>query len=153
MTQLYFAYGSNLSLKQIVKRCQTSKPYTNAKLLDHALVFHMFSETVDGGAAGLETCEESIVEGVVYEMSDDDLLLMDGFESVDVGCYTRKKITVICPDGTELECWTYFSNGQIGADYPPSSQYLGRILTGAKEHALSPAYIQKLEDLPLADKV
>ena len=49
MTIKYFAYGSNLDLPQMKRRCPSSKLISKGSLSDYRLTFNRFSSGWDGG--------------------------------------------------------------------------------------------------------
>ena len=51
MTAKYFAYGSNLDLLQMKRRCPLSKLISKGKLPDYRLTFNRYAEGWDGGVA------------------------------------------------------------------------------------------------------
>ncbi|MCH8979347.1 MAG: gamma-glutamylcyclotransferase [Armatimonadetes bacterium] len=73
MPSLYFAYGSNLSLDQMRSRCADSRPVRSHFLEGHELVLR--------GAANIEDREGSRIPGAIYEISQDDEIRLDGYES------------------------------------------------------------------------
>lgn len=109
---LYFAYGSNLSPTQMRNRCThnpalSSTPVAIAKLADwrwficeagYANVLPPAEfrvgrqETVGDGVP--VSGEEDAVYGVLYEMSPEDELLLDGYEDVD-DCASESKNTKV----------------------------------------------------------
>lgn len=98
---LYFAYGSNLSPTQMRSRCAynpdlSSKPLAIAKLsgwrwficeAGYANVlppaeYRVNRQETDGDAVPISGKEDAVY-GVLYEMSPEDELLLDGYEGVD----------------------------------------------------------------------
>jgi hypothetical protein len=61
---MYFAYGSNLNRKQMLRRCPTAKPVCAYRLLDWRLEFH--------GYADIVPCPDSYVDGALYEIGLSD---------------------------------------------------------------------------------
>lgn len=115
--ELYFAYGSNLSEAQMVRRCPSARPAEPARLLRHELFFSGHSTNWNGGVADLRPADEHSVFGLVYSLEVDDLALLDRFE----GTYRRKRIGVMAAQ--ELQAWIYVRK----QDYPPtlpSAEYL-----------------------------
>ena len=58
----YFAYGSNLSLIQIARRCPGTEIICRATLAGHRLIFPITSEDWGGGVAGMEPAAGEHVE-------------------------------------------------------------------------------------------
>lgn len=87
-TQLYFAYGSNLSIKQMATRCPESQYIGLAILPDY--IWHINER----GYANIAPCAGATVHGLVYKLSDDDESRLDRREGVEFGCYQKKNVTV-----------------------------------------------------------
>ena len=66
----YFAYGSNLSKKQMSERCPDSKPMFIATLPNHQMVFAGWSRKWRGGVASLKTFRGAKVPGAIYEVTE-----------------------------------------------------------------------------------
>jgi gamma-glutamylcyclotransferase (GGCT)/AIG2-like uncharacterized protein YtfP len=145
--EMYFAYGSNINMKQMKQRCPSAKLYSKAILQGYQIIFPIFSKKWGGGVAGICLKKGRQVEGVVYKMSKEDLKKLDRFEGVDKGYYYRKKVKVIIENGSILETWTYFPNIDYKSSFPPSKKYLKKIFEGAKEHGLSKKHLKYLRDL------
>ncbi len=141
---MYFAYGSNINMRQMKQRCPSAEFYAKAILREYQLAFPLFSEKWGGGVAGICSKKGGHVEGVVYEMSEEDLKKLDKFEGVDKGLYHRIKVKVIIENGSSLETWTYSPNSDDKSSFPPSIKYIETICEGAKEHNLSKEHIKYL---------
>ena len=72
---LYFAYGSNLHLFQMKKRCKDSVFLKKIKLTDFRLTFRSKYR-----AADIEPKKNSIVPGVLFEISKSDEKKLDVYE-------------------------------------------------------------------------
>lgn len=131
---LYFAYGSNINMKQMKERCPSATFFSKAIMRDYRLDFPRRSERWGGGVAGITKDESNFVEGVIYELTFEDLLKLDIFEGVKEKRYERKKASVELSDGRSIEVWVYFANMQDGWPFAPSRKYIETILEGAKEH-------------------
>lgn len=144
----YFAYGSNLYQPQMKDRCASTTLVARVSLPGYVLSFPRISKMWNHcGVASIEREEGAVTYGVVYDISDDDLVLMDGFEGTDIGSYTRKPVTVFTDDRskTAIECWTYFATPQDGKPFFPSPAYLTAIIKGAEMHGIPPDYIKDLK--------
>ena len=78
----YFAYGSNFSHEQMVRRCPDSKPGFIASLTNYNLIFAGWSRKWRGGVASIKRAGGEKVIGAVYEISERDLRLLDRMEMV-----------------------------------------------------------------------
>ena len=82
----YFSYGSNLHQAHLNRFCEKegrptielrNKNPRRAILKDYKLDFNYYSNLMDGGAANLEPSTGEQVEGVVFEMTDEDMITLD----------------------------------------------------------------------------
>jgi gamma-glutamylcyclotransferase (GGCT)/AIG2-like uncharacterized protein YtfP len=71
---LYFAYGSNLSLKQMRHRCPGAKPLRKHRLAGYRLVLR--------GVANIEPAPGEHCEGAIYEVTPECEAVLDSFEGV-----------------------------------------------------------------------
>ncbi len=144
--QLYFAYGSNLKFSQMIKRCPGAEFVSKAKKINHILCFPIISsKRGNSGVASIKKSNGNVVEGVVYRISTGDLERLDKFEAVG-NRYIRKKIYIIKPGNIKKLVWTYFAISRHEKNFNPSKEYLGLILSGAREHKLSKNYIEKIKE-------
>ncbi len=127
----YFAYGSNLSKKQMSERCPDSKPMFIATLPNYRMVFAGWSRKWRGGVASLKTFRGAKVPGAIYEVTEECLRRLDKYEAG----YNRVKVTVFDEDGEPVEAITYIKAGQI-EETPPSKDYLAVIQQGYRDWSL-----------------
>ncbi len=153
---LYFAFGSNLDPVQMRERCPAHRVVGMAALHDHRLVFPRFSERWGGGAASVQPAHGRTVWGVVYDLNDEDLARLDGFEHFfganDPGsAYDRRAEWVEllrADDGSiprRLRAEIYVARPIRPS--PPSGRYRDAILRGARHHRLPDEAIAGLEAL------
>ncbi|PIJ34480.1 replication protein [Mycobacterium heckeshornense] len=130
----YFAYGSNLCVRQMSRRCPDAAEPRPAMLADHEwLINQRGVATVDPFAGGH-------VHGVLWQVSDDDLSALDSAEGVPVR-YRRDRLSVHTDDGP-ASAWVYVDHRVTpGA---PRPGYLERIIDGAVHHRLPPRWIEYL---------
>ena len=143
-TEFYFAYGSNLFQKQMKKRCPSSVALYKATKINSRLCFPLKSKNRENmGVASINYELGSIVEGVIYRLSREDLEILDKFEG-NGKRYTRKKIFIRLKDESKKLVWTYIASTAGSVEHAPSKNYLELIIMGAKEHKLSKQYLQAL---------
>lgn len=131
----YFAYGSNLCVRQMAQRCPDACDPRRARLADHDWLIN------ERGVATVEPFAGSEVHGVVWQVSDRDLATLDSAEGVPVR-YRRDELTVMTDNGPS-PAWVYIDH-RVEAG-PPRPGYLERILDGAHHHGLPRPWIQFLE--------
>ncbi len=142
----YFAYGSNLSTDQIVKRIGTITEAKRARLDGRRIAFNKRGS--DGtGKANIVPDAGRRVWGVVYRVSPAALDEMDGYEGVAEGHYARSAVRVTCASGDETNAVTYVAGDAFLDDsLSPSADYLQTILRGARAHCLPEDYIREIEE-------
>jgi len=130
----YFAYGSNLCVRQMAQRCPAARNPRPAVLTDHDwLINQRGVATVDPFAGGQ-------VHGVLWRLSDHDLATSDIAEGVPLR-YRRDRLIVHTDDGPS-HAWIYIDHRVTpGA---PRPGYLERIIDGALHHGLPQRWIDFL---------
>lgn len=143
---LYFAYGSNLCPQQMKQRCASTRFVSVAALAGHRLCFPRISRSWGGGGvAGIVADSGATAFGAVYEITEEDLAIMDGYEGHPHD-YLRTEISVtpLQNDGSFF-CWSYIAVPQAGAPFLPVQAYLARMIGGAEAHGLPQHYIDALK--------
>lgn len=151
--ELVFAYGSNMDIAQMKKRCPYSElqPFV-ARLEGGKLCFPRHSEERNGGVGSIVRDRKEAVWGVVYRITPKDLERLDGYEGVSAGAYRRERIAVTAKNGKKCAVWTYLA---VPLDIPPknyapSKEYLALFIRGAHYFKLPSAYIQRLQEIETA---
>jgi gamma-glutamylcyclotransferase (GGCT)/AIG2-like uncharacterized protein YtfP len=140
----YFAYGSNLNWRQMQRRCPSSKFVTIAKLPDYEFGITRHSRLRDCGTANVFPVNGKEVWGAVYEVSDADLIIMDGFEDG----YRREILSVYAPDNSSQPLRALVYIAEIESDVPPPNpEYKRLILEGAHQWNIPSSYIVMLETI------
>ncbi|MEN6335595.1 MAG: gamma-glutamylcyclotransferase family protein [Phycisphaerales bacterium] len=149
---LYFAYGSNMDWSQIRRRCPSARFVTVALLGDHRLAFTRYSNSWKCGVADAVSEEGAEIWGVVYEIPDTEMTMLDEHEGLrpgrecDKNAYNREERHV-CRDGQEekpLLVHVYFATPQ--SDPPrPNAKYKNLIVEGAEWWHLPSDYINQLK--------
>ncbi|OCB20011.1 replication protein [Mycobacterium malmoense] len=130
----YFAYGSNLCVRQMAQRCPDAADPRPAVLSDHDWLINQ------RGVATVEPCAGNQVHGVVWQISDGDLGTLDSAEGVPVR-YRRDRLTVHTDDGPS-PAWVYIDHRVTPG--PPRPGYLPTIIDGAVQHGLPQRWIDFL---------
>ena len=138
---LYFAYGPQMERAQMKRLCKGSRFVSAARLTDHQLVFPRRSDPWGGGIAGLKPASGKVVEGVLYEVSEEDQKILDLAEGYPRSSI-RKPVTAENFAGEKVKAFAYFVLGT--GDYPPSRRYMETLISGAEEHNLSDPYVAQL---------
>jgi phage replication-related protein YjqB (UPF0714/DUF867 family) len=130
----YFAYGSNLCVRQMALRCPDAAHPRPAVLSDHDWLINQ------RGVATVEPLSGTQVHGVLWQLSDSDLATLDNAEGVPVR-YRRHRLTVVTSDGP-APAWVYIDPRVVPG--PPRPGYLPRIIDGAVHHGLPQRWISFL---------
>ena len=126
MAVKYFAYGSNLDLPQMKRRCPSSKLISKGSLSGYRLTFNRFSSGWGGGVADVIQKQGSKVWGLVFEISDTDLERLDRYEGYykdQNSLYERWKAAIDTPNGQVCDVWVY-TVVEKQKFVPPTSEYL-----------------------------
>jgi len=137
MSNLYFAYGSNLDQNQMVDRCPNSKIYGFGVLLDYRLSFEGYSKIRSGSVCSIEKHRNSFLEGVLYALDDEDLTSLDKYEGYPK-IYDRSRRAIITDDGRQLEAWIYhrLEKNEEGS-FLPSEEYMRLIYNGYRRYGFN----------------
>ncbi|QNJ92466.1 poly-gamma-glutamate hydrolase family protein [Mycolicibacterium fluoranthenivorans] len=134
LSHIYFAYGSNLCVDQMARRCPDATDPRPATLPDHDWLIN------ERGVATIEPLDGALVHGVLWRVSPRDLSTLDSAEGVPVR-YRRDRRVVFTEDGPR-DAWVYIDPRVEPG--PPRPGYLERIITGAVHHGLPQAWIDFL---------
>ena len=123
---LYFAYGMNTNRDEMMLRCPTAVSLGPASLLVAEFRF--------AGHADIVACEGSEVDGVLWDITPQDLESLDRLEGYPY-YYDRTEFEVEhC--GQIVQATAYFMNPGNN-DSEPSTGYLEMLLEGYVEHGIS----------------
>ena len=130
----YFAYGSNLNVAQMAQRCPDAFDPLPATLADHDWLIN------ERGVATVEPVDGAEVHGVLWQVSDSDLDVLDSAEGVPVR-YRRDSLVVHTEHGPR-QAWVYIDHRvEPGA---PRPGYLERVIDGARHHDLPQRWLDFL---------
>lgn len=122
----YVAYGSNLNIKQMKRRCPSATVVGITALRDYQLLFKV-SKT--GAYLTIEKCEGKTVPVVIWKVTPEDEMMLDFYEGCPTYYYkTTKKITL---NGRKIRAFVYImhENRMFGI---PSKEYIRRCRIGYK---------------------
>jgi gamma-glutamylcyclotransferase len=108
------------------------------------------SRIYKGGVSGIEPALNQLVWGVVYDVSENEIMYLDKIEGVSEGSYYRHTLIVVKEDGTPIKVYTYRTTNPKGP-FKPTKKYLELIVNGAKAHEIDSTYISKLESIETVD--
>ena len=128
---LYFAYGSNLNLLQMKRRCKNSCFIKPISLKGYSLTFRS-----KYGAADIERKKKSKVLGALYEISGSDEKQLDIYEDYPI-VYKKMYFNYY-----NNEIMTYIMVKQ-STYKKPTEKYLNTIIKGYKDCKLDEKYLNK----------
>lgn len=136
----YFAYGNNIIKEEMYRRCK------NAKFIAKSLLKKFKFIINSRGVATIISDNNSIVEGILWEINPEDLDVLDKYEGVNLGYYFRKYLSVVNEDtNDEYNVIVYMATDEtIGV---PLRDYLERIVNAAENYKFRGKYIKYLRIL------
>lgn len=121
--RLYIAYGSNLNLGQMARRCPTAEIAGKAVLRNWKLAFR--------GVATIERCTGHTVPVLVWRLQPKDERSLDAYEGWPH--LYRKETLRITMDGERAYAMAYVMNEARRPYSMPSKGYLQTILEGYEQ--------------------
>ncbi|WP_313560065.1 gamma-glutamylcyclotransferase family protein [Ruminiclostridium cellobioparum] len=116
--KLYIAYGSNLNLPQMEKRCPAAKVLGTSDLKDYALVFRGGRY---GAVATIEPCEGSSVPVLLWEITPEDEKALDVYEGYP--SFYGKETMELPLDGRTVPAMVYVMTPGHRLGYPSDIYY------------------------------
>ena len=149
LTVYYFAYGSNMNWPQMQRRCPSARFVCVGRLLGHDFGITRHSRLRNCGTANVYPAPDKEVCGIVYDITDEDLRILDGFEDG-----YRREILPVHPleESKALNALVYVA--AVEANVPrPNAEYRRLIVEGARHWQLPAMYLALLEAILVeADK-
>ncbi len=149
----YFAYGSNMFERRLNDgaRAPSASFFAVGELCKYKLFFHKRSK--DGSAkCNIVTTGDpkDRVYGVIFDIQDAEIELLDAKEGVHSGGYYRREITVnILGDEKQIAACAYFANRNFISDkLLPYRWYKAFVIAGAVEHGLPQDYVRMIKEIP-----
>ena len=104
-TKIYLAYGSNLNLEQMSRRCPYATVLGTTKLEGYELLFRGYHESA---VATVEPKDGSSVPVLLWKTTDMDEISLDHYEGFP-HLYRKENIKVMF-EGEEVEAYIYIMN-------------------------------------------
>ena len=135
--RIYLAYGSNLHLGQMSRRCPDAKRLGTAMLQDYQLLFRGGRR---GAVATVEPKKGNRVPVLLWTISPRDERSLDYYEGYPF-LYRKETVTVNL-NGKPTEAMVYIMNDgrPLGG---PSDFYYNTILQGYLDNGLDPAFLKQ----------
>ncbi len=132
----YFAYGSNLSLAQMAKRCRGSRPVGKARL--EGWRFRIMTR----GYATVVPEPGAVVHGLLWNLTSEDERSLDEYEGVAEGQYTKEVLPLHGAVGVDRAMVYVATDTEPGR---PAGNYLERVTAAARDLGLPDDYVVELE--------
>ena len=140
----YFAYGSNMNWEQMQRRCPSTRFVCVASLKDYRFAIARHSRLRNCGTANIFADSGSEVWGIVYDVSEPDLTILDGFEDG----YRREKLFVRASGDSQspVEVLVYIAEKEDTVPLP-NPEYKRLIIDGARRWNIPESYCSMLEQI------
>lgn len=136
---LHFAYGSNMDVAAMARRCP------RARLLGRARLPRWRFLIMPSGFASVSPEPRSMVHGALWEVPVSDVPALDRYEQVGQGLYVKKMIPVLREPHGAVPALVYVGAApNQGAVWPG---YLAEIVMAAKRLELPAPYVAWLSHL------
>lgn len=113
---IYFAYGSNLHLEQMLRRCPDAEPLTQAILYGYRLTYRRGVATVE------KADKKDRVYGALYRISKRDMKALDTYEGYP-RVYYRDTIQVETRGMGKIHAMTYKMHKHFEVSPPRAGYY------------------------------
>jgi len=125
----YFAYGSNMDEERMKERGVNFNERKYAFIKGWKLTFNkVVSDNPTEGYANIEKDDNGIVEGILYQIEEDGLKILDKCEGVPVH-YTREELEVWLANKEKVIAYVYIANkGKVNDGLKSSKKYLNHLM-------------------------
>jgi len=141
LERINLAYGSNLNLEQMNKRCPTAKIVGKGILEDYRLLF----KGREGHAyLTIEPFEGSFVPVLLWSLKPSDEAALDQYEEFP-STYFKENLLVKGEDGNDVTAMAYIMTepkGKVRQINLPSQRYLKTVLVGYMENGFDPRIVE-----------
>jgi gamma-glutamylcyclotransferase (GGCT)/AIG2-like uncharacterized protein YtfP len=133
---LYFAYGSNMNVEAMARRCPRSKALGLARLERHRLAVMR-----EGWLTAVRD-PSSAVHGVLWDLALSDVAALDRYEGVPQGLYAKLTQAVIAERAPRRAIVYFGANAGPGSARP---DYIAEVLAAARAWPLPEEGVEALE--------
>ena len=141
----YFAYGTLLDLESMQSITPSAKSLGVMKLDGYRMGFAKCHDNSSGGCTLVDE-EGGVIYGIQYEMSDEDLAVLDKAAGVDKGLWRHRPIEITDQDGNVFSSSTYFIPDPTGPE-APTDDYVRPILKGLADLPIPSEYVEKMKNI------
>ena len=140
MSKLYIAYGSNLHLDKMAKRCPSAKILGSSEIKDYKLTFRGEGNR---SFATVEPCVGDSVPILVWKITSDDEKELDIYEEWP-DLYRKEMMEVVVHEKT-VDAMIYIMNEGRPLNQP-SREYYSTILEGYRSAGFDVEYLDRAVD-------
>ncbi len=133
---LYFAYGANMDVEAMARRCPRSKPLNLARLMRHRLAVMR-----EGWLTAIRDANAN-VDGVLWDVALADMRALDRYEGLGEGLYSKAAQPVVVAGGAKRALIYFGTNGGPGV---AQADYIAGVLLAARRWNLPDPAIARLE--------
>jgi gamma-glutamylcyclotransferase (GGCT)/AIG2-like uncharacterized protein YtfP len=130
---LYFAYGSNMDVSAMARRCPASRPLGPARLVRHRFAI------LESGYATAVRDPAATVHGVLYDLALADVPALDRYEDIARGLYRKVVQPVLRREGGPVQALVYIGTGPSGGE--PRPGYMEGVTAAAQMAGLPATYL------------
>jgi gamma-glutamylcyclotransferase (GGCT)/AIG2-like uncharacterized protein YtfP len=135
---LYFAYGSNMNVDAMARRCPRSKALGLARLERHRLAVMR-----EGWLTAVRD-PRCAVHGVLWDLALSHVAALDRYEGLPQGLYVKRALAVVAEHAPRQAIVYFGSNAGPGAARPA---YIAEVLAAARSWPLPVEGIEALEKI------
>jgi gamma-glutamylcyclotransferase (GGCT)/AIG2-like uncharacterized protein YtfP len=137
MSLLYFAFASNMDVRQMAARCAGAECLGAATLADHR--FRIGRR----GYATVVTEPGATVHGVLWSLHPRHEAALDVYEGIRHGLYRKVAQSVRTAEGEERDALVYVAVDPASGTAVPG--YMEKVVGAAEHHALPAGYLDELK--------
>jgi gamma-glutamylcyclotransferase (GGCT)/AIG2-like uncharacterized protein YtfP len=130
---LYFAYGSNMDMAAMARRCPASRPLGLARLARHRFAI------LQAGYATVVRDPRSTVHGILYDLALADVAALDRYEDIARGLYRKATQPVLRKEGGSVRALVYVGAGP--SEGRPRPGYMEGLIEAARTAGLPEPYL------------
>jgi gamma-glutamylcyclotransferase (GGCT)/AIG2-like uncharacterized protein YtfP len=130
---LYFAYGSNMDVVAMARRCPASRSLGIARLVRHRFAI------LQAGYATVVRDPKLTVHGILYDLTLADLPALDRYEDIAGGLYRKVTQPVLRKEGGPVQALVYIGAGP--SEGRPRPGYMEGVIEAARAAGLPDSYL------------
>jgi hypothetical protein len=134
----YFAYGANMNVDAVARRCPRSRPLGPARLERHRL------QVMREGWLTAVRDPRSAVHGVLWDLALSDIAALDRYEGLPQGLYAKLSRPIIAEHGARQAIVYFGANSGPGFARPA---YIADVLAAARSWRLPAEAVEALDRL------